>query len=203
MHVGVDFDNTIIRYDELFYSIALEKRLIPPSVLPSKKAIRDYLWSLTDGNKLWTELQGVVYGPRIHGAAINEGFNEFVFFCRKNRIQVSIISHKTQYPAVGEKYDLRHAALKWLIDKKMVGNNGIARSNIYFEDNRKEKINRIKAISCTHFIDDLTEVFDDAEFPPNVKKFLFSLEKGALSDVDSGDWFDALRWIRRDVENEI
>ena len=44
--LGIDFDNTIVRYDNLFYKIALEKGLIDTSIGKSKE-IRDYLRSLT------------------------------------------------------------------------------------------------------------------------------------------------------------
>ena len=43
MLVGVDFDNTIVSYDALFWNVALEKKLIPESVPPVKNAVRDHL----------------------------------------------------------------------------------------------------------------------------------------------------------------
>ena len=39
MVLGLDFDNTIIKYDELFYKIAFEKDLIPAD-LPKEKKTR-------------------------------------------------------------------------------------------------------------------------------------------------------------------
>ena len=39
---------------------------------------------------------------------------------------------------------------------------------------RAEKIARIKALGCTHFIDDLEEVFIDSDFPSDVERFLLS-----------------------------
>ena len=36
MVLGVDFDNTIVRYDELFHSVAVERGLIP-ATLPARK----------------------------------------------------------------------------------------------------------------------------------------------------------------------
>ena len=43
MIVGIDFDNTIVCYDSLFYNIALEKGLIPSNISKSKNSVRDYL----------------------------------------------------------------------------------------------------------------------------------------------------------------
>ena len=64
MILGVDFDNTLVCYDSLFYRVALEKEAIPSKCAPTKRAVRDHLREngLED---LWTELQGYVYGKRI------------------------------------------------------------------------------------------------------------------------------------------
>ena len=37
---SVDFDNTLIKYDDIFYEIALSQQLIDRSVSPTKKAIK-------------------------------------------------------------------------------------------------------------------------------------------------------------------
>jgi hypothetical protein len=67
MLIGIDFDNTIVRYDRLFHHVALEKGLIPASVPASKGDVRDYLRSI-GGEQDWIELQGIVYGVRMHEA---------------------------------------------------------------------------------------------------------------------------------------
>ena len=41
--LGLDFDNTLVSYDEIFHKIALEKGLINKEVSPNKIEIRDYL----------------------------------------------------------------------------------------------------------------------------------------------------------------
>jgi len=43
--LGLDFDNTLVRYDTLFHQLALEKGLIKDSLPVDKTAIRDYLRS--------------------------------------------------------------------------------------------------------------------------------------------------------------
>ena len=54
MNVGIDFDNTIVSYDKVFYAVALEQSLIPQEIKESKMAVRDYLRSI-DENDIWTE----------------------------------------------------------------------------------------------------------------------------------------------------
>jgi hypothetical protein len=51
---------------------------------------------------------------------------------------------------------------------------GLATSNVYFESTRAEKLVRIAALDCSHFIDDLEEVLDDPGFPQGVRRILFT-----------------------------
>ena len=62
--LGLDFDNTLVRYDKLFHQLALEKGLIKKSLPTDKTAIRDYLRSQGQDEQ-FTLLQGEVYGLRI------------------------------------------------------------------------------------------------------------------------------------------
>ena len=50
MNIGIDFDNTIVQYDDLFKKIAIEERLIKESWDgEGKTALRDHLRSQHDG----------------------------------------------------------------------------------------------------------------------------------------------------------
>ena len=46
--IGIDFDNTIVCYDDVFARVAVELGLVPPKVATSKTAIRDHLRAATD-----------------------------------------------------------------------------------------------------------------------------------------------------------
>ena len=69
MIIGVDFDNTIICYDNLFHGAALSEGLISESlnIQSDKQSIKQYLIS-QDRESDWTFLQGVVYGVWIKKA---------------------------------------------------------------------------------------------------------------------------------------
>ena len=95
MLVGVDFDNTIVCYDQIFYKIALEEGLIPAEVPVSKSGVRDYLRQ-KDRENDWTELQGYVYGTCMQDAPPFPGVVEFFTRCKEDKIKVYIISHKTR-----------------------------------------------------------------------------------------------------------
>jgi hypothetical protein len=58
--IGIDFDNTIVLYEDLFHRCALEEGLIRPETPKDKKAIRDEIRQLPQGEARWTILQGVV-----------------------------------------------------------------------------------------------------------------------------------------------
>ena len=62
--IGLDFDNTIVSYDNLFHKIAAEQKLIPRNFPQSKLLIRDYLRK-KNKDELFTLIQAEVYGKRI------------------------------------------------------------------------------------------------------------------------------------------
>ena len=94
----------------------------------------------------WTILQGEVYGKNIMDAEIYKGvLDAFKKLLNKN-IKIKIISHKTKYPYIGEKIDLRLSALTWSEDRILnkIQNINFSKSDIYFENTISEKINKIK-----------------------------------------------------------
>ena len=113
MVLGLDFDNTIIRYDELFHKIACEKDLIPSDLPKEKNAVRDYLREKNIEDK-WTVIQGEVYGDRIREAVPFEGMLETLRALKEKKIPIKVISHKTREPYLGPKNDLHAAAMSWL-----------------------------------------------------------------------------------------
>lgn len=64
MRLGIDFDNTIVCYDELFHRVALEQGLIPADLPVNKSEVRNHLRRVGK-EPLWTEMQGSVYGARM------------------------------------------------------------------------------------------------------------------------------------------
>lgn len=183
--IGVDFDNTIASYDELMHAIALERGLIGAAVARNKKLIRDAIRALPDGEAHWRGLQVTVYGPRMHEARLIDGVREFFAGCRRRRIPVCIVSHKTEYANFGEaNVNLRTVAMKWLEQHRFFheGALGLSRASVFFESTRAEKIDRIKALRATHFIDDLEETFRESSFPHDVQKVLLSAH-GQSSEI--------------------
>ncbi len=175
--IGVDFDNTIVSYNELIYSAARERGLISSAVMKNKKEIRDVIRKLPDGEIEWQKLQAFVYGKGMENAVLMDGVAEFFDLCKGLSVPIFIISHKTQFASLDvDRVDLRETALEWMkrnnfFNKKGVG---LALDNVYFESTRQEKIDCVGTLGCTHFIDDLEETFLEKSFPDSVEKILFS-----------------------------
>lgn len=163
--IGIDFDNTIVCYDDVFHQAAVEKQLIPTTIPASKGVVRDYLRSI-GCEKEWTELQGYVYGARMDLATPYPGALHFLEQCRLKQIPTLIISHKTLYPFLGPKYNLHQAAKVWLENQQIT-------SLAFLELTLREKLERIRLQNCSVFIDDLPEVLSEPDFPPGVQKILF------------------------------
>ena len=174
MVLGVDFDNTIVRYDELFHRVAVEQGLIPGYVPVRKNDVRDYLRNQNRENE-WTELQGYVYGPRMAGAQPFPGVLEFFAHAAHKRLPLHIISHKTRRAVLGPAYDLQKTALEWLGAQGFFDPRRAAMSpqRVHFGETRPEKVRFIRETGCTHFIDDLEETFLEPDFPKHVVQILF------------------------------
>ena len=177
LRIGLDFDNTIITYDDVFLSTAQEWGLVGSDFIGRKQAVRDAIRLLPDGELLWQRLQGQVYGKGLAKAKMFEGVDSFLHRCRVNNVPVMIVSHKTEFGHYDpDRVNLREAARNWMTVRGFFSDSGyaIARGNVYFEGTRQAKLSRIEQLGCTHFIDDLEEVLSDPAFPPGLERILFT-----------------------------
>ena len=76
---------------------------------------------------------------------------------------------------IPQKTPLRKAATNWMESQGFFNEKifCLSKENIFFEDTRQEKVERIKKLNIDVFIDDLEEVFAEENFP-NIKKILFN-----------------------------
>lgn len=206
MIIGLDFDNTIVSYDELFFKVAREQSVVPADTAPTKVAVRDYLRSI-DRESVWTEMQGYVYGARMKEAAAYPGVLEFLRWARKADHVVTIVSHKTKHPFLGVQYDLHKAARGWVEQHlNPEGQPLISADRIFFELTKPEKLARISRLNCDVFLDDLPEILNADDFPLTTRPILFdpgnhhpehSLPNGAV--VHS--WVDFASYVRQNDEH--
>jgi len=195
--VGVDFDNTIVSYDDVMYKVAVDAGLVSPETRRTKKNIRDCIRKLPNGEAAWQRIQAIIYGLRMDEARLMEGVQEFFSLCRTNQIDAYIVSHKTEFANVhGSGKNLKDAAMAWMRKNRFFQPDGcgLAESVVFFESTRREKIQRIKQLQCTHFIDDLEEIFLEESFPPHVVKILYNPHghESSLTDVNSMTTWQAI-----------
>lgn len=175
--IGVDFDNTLVTYDEFLHTIAVQRGLVLPTTEKSKKNIRDQIRLSPDGEIDWQKLQALVYGPHMNEARLVVGVPSFFELCKRNKVKVYIISHKTEFANYDETHTgLRAAALNWMAANKFFEADGLGLSPdiVFFSATRQEKIELIQQLGCTHFIDDLEETFLERTFPVDVEKILYA-----------------------------
>ena len=175
MLIGLDFDNTIVRYDQLFHRLAVERGLIPASLPVTKQAVRDALRSAGSEDE-WTELQGVAYGPRITDAepfagvkrlpARPAGKSGCASASSATRRGIRIAARNTTSIPQPTHSSNRTASTPRVTP-------GCHRDRVYLELTLAAKLARIGVLGCTTFVDDLPEVLAERAFPSGVRKVLF------------------------------
>lgn len=181
--IGIDFDNTIVCYDDIFHLIAIEKGLIPIETPKTKEGVRNYLRAIGKEDA-WTELQGYVYGARMKEVSPFPGVIDFFVSAIRKGVAVYIISHKTRHPYMGPAYDLHEAAYEWLEFQGFFERIGLPRDRVYFEETKEGKLKRIVDARCSHFIDDLPEFLMENGFPKDTERLLFAPNLASGSTVD-------------------
>lgn len=174
MIIGVDFDNTIIDYNDFFYLAGRSLGVLPEKPDFVKKTIREYLVQ-NDREDDWIRIQGLVYGKYIQNASVMDGFLSFVKECNTKGWNIYIVSHKTRQPKKGEMLDLHDAALRWLEKNRIYGRaiHGPVKG-VYFNATRSDKITMINHLGCEIVIDDLKEVLEHPGLDSSILKILYS-----------------------------
>tara|TARA_B100000123_G_C25684310_1_gene407888 strand:- start:332 stop:940 length:609 start_codon:yes stop_codon:yes gene_type:complete len=155
LKIGVDFDNTIVDY-QIPLKILLRRNNIKTKISNKKQAKKLIIKKF--GEKFWTLQQGLLYGKLIQNAKPFTNCKKTLSLLKKD-FELILISHKTKFPYLGEKFPLHEKSLQWLKNKKFIGNNNIFKfKDVYFETTINKKINRIKKAKCDIFIDDLESI---------------------------------------------
>ncbi len=187
LRIGVDFDNTILRYDGVFHRVARERGFIPETLPATKEAVRDHLRAVGREDD-WTELQGEVYGLRLREAEAFPGALETLGTWIAQGLPVWIISHKTRHPYRGPAWDLHAAAYDWLEFAGVFEGAGLPRSHVSFSETKEGKLARIAEVGCTHFLDDLPEILQASGFPEATRRLWFGGTEARAGLVPLPDW---------------
>ena len=151
MRIGIDFDNTIVCYDQIFHAAAAERELIPAETPKSKQAVRDYL-RRSGKEAEWIELQGYVYGVKLAEAEAFPGLTEFMKEFAKLNTEVigisrdSLSSHEKfrskydfSFDLISDEDEVICNAFDVIKEKNMYGKKymGIERSTFLIDENNK------------------------------------------------------------------
>jgi hypothetical protein len=191
-YLGLDFDNTLVCYDELFHKVALENKMIDPSIKVSKVAIRNYLKS-NDQESKFTYLQGEVYGRRILEAKPAPGVIEALHRLHARGIPMILISHKTKFPYRGPQYNLHDAAISWLEKFGFFSDNYLSwkYSQVYFEETKNMKLSKINSSNLFGYVDDLPEIVNGIN--NNVQRILYD-PQNVHRDIIDDSIYHANSW---------
>lgn len=163
MIIGLDFDNTIVCYDQAIARLADELLNLPKAVPRTKLSVRDHLRG--DGREgEWTAFQGALYGPGMQHAQPFSGCLDTLRGLATEGHAFRIVSHRSARPYAGEPYDLHYYANQW-IAANLESFNLIDNKDIFFLESQSDKLKQIKRLNCDLFVDDLIEVLTSKEFP--------------------------------------
>jgi len=175
MKIGIDLDNTIINYEDVFPMLAEHQGITNIRYPPSKNSIKSQLLEESDGEGRWRRLQGQVYGAGVPFASLYPGIYRFLWRCKARGIEVHVLSHKTKFGHDDpERIPLRREAIRFLQENKLFSETPDSLiADVYFFDSQSDKVNAIKESCFSWFIDDLVQVLTDSRVPDCTKPILF------------------------------
>lgn len=168
MRVGIDLDNTIINYNKSFGTFAYQAGLVKSRKRWTKETIKEKIIKNSSEND-WSRLQSKVYGEKIKYAELFSGVETFFNYLNFISAEIFIVSHKTKYPYIGKKINLRKKATQWILSKF----KKLSKNQILFADTIDKKVKKITELNLDYFIDDLELIFLHSKFPKKTNKILF------------------------------
>lgn len=166
--IGLDLDNTLIDFSVAAQFYALKVGL---ENIRSMSELKEVLKAQNDFD--WQKAQSWIYTEGLNYAKPAKGWDELIENCDKFNIELYIVSHKSKFsPKEFGHLNLHFHANRWL--KEVLNSSTIPSvKGIFFEPSREKKIEKIRELGLTKFVDDLPEVFDHENFPKNVQKIQF------------------------------
>lgn len=174
MHIGFDLDNTMICYDFAFTAAALEREYLSPhTTLSDKETVKRYLYAQgRQGVERWQALQGYVYGRGIMSASLFDGVESTLQKLTSAGHEFSIVSHKTEFGHFDKsRTNLRHASTNFLYKNNVM--TYVYPDRVFYCATLQEKIGTIAKLACDAFLDDLSDVLLNKDFPNDTHRVVF------------------------------
>lgn len=168
MLVGVDFDNTLVDYTKAIKIGSKSVFGITSGENETKLSIKAKIRS-EFGENAWTQFQGDLYTKYIYDAQIDQNAMLLIkdLLIDPNN-SVEIVSHKTKYPIIGPKIDMRVIAKDFLRKTSLALLGQDLDIPITFSDTLEDKIAYINERPFDVFVDDLQEVIEKLSTPNKI-----------------------------------
>ena len=197
MRIGIDLDNTLICYEDIFQKIAKTMSLVPKNWYGNKEQVRDIIRKRPNGEDLWQQTQGHVYSEGIQDAQSFPGALRFIWRAKHKGYQLFIVSHKTEFSVYDSTLNLRKPALKWLEEKSLYSETQKSLfEGVYFTSAQNDKVEKINQLDLDVFIDDLMEITEHPLIKDNLNMVHFGkdsfpswimIENHLLGNIDETD----------------
>jgi hypothetical protein len=157
--------------------------------------LRTFLQEVDDSGYRWQVAQGWLYTDGLSYAKPAHGLIDLCQYLRNRDFELFIVSHKTTHTPIfcGHK-ELRNVASNWIANGDL-SHYFYGTENIYFENSRDLKINRIKSLNLHYFVDDLVQIFEDSKYPQKIISFLLSTKPSSLSWIRNVTNFVSIKEI--------
>lgn len=195
--IGIDFDNTIVNYEDSFHQEAIKRKIFRKNHKKknSKSNLKNKL-ILGKKEEEWTSIQGIVYGKKMFRAKPYKNSVKFINKYSNNKnFELFIVSHKTLHPIIGEKINLHKISKDWMLKNKIFKNkkNEWIKKHVFFLKTKEEKIKKIIELECDYFIDDLMEILK--KLPKKIKAIHFDpYKKSTKPSLNS--WHNAIKIMK-------
>lgn len=191
MIVGIDLDNTIIKYDNAFIEAAKSLNINIPFGVINKIDLKKHCNSLNEGELIWQRIQGLAYGKfLLKNAKLYTGVKRFIWRLKNKGHIIKIISHKTKFGHFDEdKLSLREIATEFLKNNRIINNESPLVDDVFFLNTRNKKVEKILSEKVEIFIDDLKEVIFDLKKISQIKTIHFDENYNGLNNEEvKSDW---------------
>ena len=145
MRIGFDLDHTLINYSNSIRKLLKLKKIV------SKEEIKKKFKRKED----WQHFQKELYSKGLSYAKLSKDAINIISLFNKLKIDVFIVSHKTNKTYFKSKVNLKEYAFDW-IKKNILKKTHIKK--IYFENTQEKKIQRINNLNLNFFLDDLISI---------------------------------------------
>lgn len=202
MKFGFDLDNTIFDYTAVLAFIGEHDSRLSSLQNKNKADIKHYLQT-NFGKDAWTELQGDIYTKYLHKVE-KPTIAKKLLTDLSEQNQVYVFSHKTQYPIIGPRVDMREAAILTLEAFGFPLGKEDGAIEINFFNTVREKVQAVESANLNFYLDDLTEILDQLTHKSNNLGY-FNPDADLRSKspyIEFRSWIEVDLYMRREFLHE-